>query len=295
MQQGNRRLIIIAALTLAALGLLWRAVFTVNETQHAIVTQFGRPVRTITAAGLQIKWPWQSLLTFEKRLLLYNPRPSEFLTKDKKNIVVDSYVCWRIADPNRFLQTTGDLTGAEMRLHDTVWAAVAAALGNTDLAALVSTNPAEVRLSEIMQQVAEQCRARTLEQYGIEIVDAQIKRLNLPTQNRESVFARMRAERERIARQYRAEGEAEALKIRAEADREKARILSEAYREAEKIRGDGDAQSTRIYAEAYSRDPQFYKLVRTLEAYKKVIDPNTTAILSSDSELLKLLTQGRTN
>jgi membrane protease subunit HflC len=284
----------IAALTLMALVAICRTFFTVDETQFAIVTLFGRPVRTISQAGLHVKWPWQSLLTFEKRLLIYNPRPSEFLTRDKKNVVVDNYVCWRIADPNRFLQTVNDTTGAEMRLHDTVWAAAAAALGSTDLSALVSVHPEELKLTELMRQVTEQCRARAEQLYGIEIVDVRFKRINLPSQNRESVFARMRAERERIARQYRAEGEAEGLRIRAEADQEKSRILSESYREAERIRGDGDAESTRIYASAYSRDPKFYKLVRTLEAYKKVIDPNTTAILSSDSELLRLLTQGRT-
>jgi modulator of FtsH protease HflC len=295
MRERTRKFLTIAALALVTLTLLYRTAFTIDETQFAVVTQFGKPVRTITTAGLKLKWPWQSLLSFEKRLMVYNPRPSEFLTRDKKNIVVDNYVAWRVADPNRFLQTVNDLTGAEMRLHDTVWAAAAAALGNTDLSALVSVRPEDVKVQDVMRQVAEQSRARAMEQYGIEIVDVRMKRLNLPAQNRESVFARMRSERERIAKQYRAEGEAEALKIRAEADKEKARIISEAYREAEKIRGDGDAQSTRIYAEAYSRDPKFYKLVRTLEAYKKVIDPNTTAILSSDSELLKLLTQGKTN
>lgn len=294
MQEKTRKYLSLVALVLVAITLLWRTFFTVDETQFAVVTQFGRPVRTIATAGLKMKWPWQSLLNFEKRLMVYNPRPSEFLTKDKKNIVVDNYVCWRVADPNRFLQTVNDLTGAEMRLHDTVWAATAAALGNTDLSALVSTKPEEVKVPDVMKQVTEQCRPRAMEQYGIEIVDVQMKRLNLPTQNRESVFARMRAERERIAKQYRAEGEAEALKIRAEADQEKSRILSESYAQAEKIRGDGDAQSTKIYGEAYSHDPGFYKLVRTLEAYKKVIDPNTTAILSSDSELLRLLTQGKT-
>ncbi len=295
MKEKTRQFLSLAAAALIALTLIYRTIFTIDETQFAIVSQFGKPVRTITTAGLKLKWPWQSLLSFEKRLMVYNPRPSEFLTKDKKNIVVDSYVAWRIADPNRFLQTVNDLTGAEMRLHDTVWAAAAAALGNTDLSALVSSRPEEVKVQDVMRQVTEQSRTRALEQYGIEIAEVRMKRLNLPEQNRESVFARMRAERERIAKQYRAEGEAEALKIRAEADKEKARIISEAYREAEKIRGDGDALSTRIYAEAYSRDPKFYKLVRTLEAYKKVIDPNTTAILSSDSELLKLLTQGRQN
>lgn len=294
MQENKRHILMRAALVLAVLVLLLRTVFTLDETQYAVITQFGRPVRTLTDAGLHAKWPWQSLLNFEKRLLVYNPRPSEFLTRDKKNIVVDSYVCWRIADPNRFLQTTGDLTGAEMRLHDTVWAALAAALGNADLASLVSIKAEEVKVEALMRQVTEQCRTRAAEQYGIEVVDVRIKRVNLPTQNRESVFARMRAERERIAKQYRAEGEAEAMKIRAESDKEKSRVLSEAYKEAERIRGDGDAESTRIYAAAYSRDPKFYKLVRTLEAYKKVIDPNTTAILSSDSELLRLLTQGRT-
>lgn len=293
MSERTRKFLTISALSLVALTLLYRTVFTIDETQLAVVTQFGKPVRTITTAGLQLKWPWQSLLSFEKRLMVYNPRPSEFLTRDKKNIVVDSYVAWRIADPHRFLQKVNDLTGAEMRLHDMVWAATAAALGNTDLSSLVSSKPEEAPVQDVMRQVTEQSRAGALEQFGIEIADVRIKRLNLPAQNRESVFARMRAERERIAKQYRAEGEAEALKIRAEADKEKTRIISEAYREAEKIRGEGDAQSTRIYAEAYSRDPKFYKLVRTLEAYKKVIDPNTTAILSSDSELLKLLTKGR--
>ena len=290
---GKMKIFAIAIASLLMLVVLMRTFFTVDETEHAVITQFGRPVRTIASAGLKVKWPWQSLLVFEKRLMVYNPRPSEFLTQDKKNIVVDTYVCWRVRDPNKFLQTVGDLTGAEMRLHDTVWAAVAAALGNTELTSLVSTTTEKIRAQQVMQRVTDQCNEQALDRYGIEVVDVRMKRLNLPAQNQESVFARMRAERERIAKQYRAEGEAEALKIRAEADKEKARILSESYRDAERIRGDGDAQSTRIYAEAYSRDPNFYKLTRTLEAYRKVIDTNTTAILSSDSEFLKLLTQGK--
>ena len=131
-----------------------------------------------------------------------------------------------------------------------------------------------------------------LEQYGIRVVDVRIKRLNLPEQNKQSVFARMRAERERIAMQYRAEGEEQALVIRANADREKEVILSAAYKDAEKIRGEGDAEATRIYGQAYSQNPRFYKLVRTLDSYKKVLDDKTTIILNSDSALLKVLTQG---
>ena len=290
----KKKFLTIASATALILIVVIRTFFTVDETEHALITQFGRPVRTIVSAGLKMKLPWQSLLVFEKRLMVYNPRPSEFLTQDKKNIVVDSYVCWRVRDPNKFLQTVGDVTGAEMRLHDTVWAAMAAALGSTELSSLVSTSADKIRAQQVMQAVTDQCNDQALDRYGIEVVDVRMKRLNLPAQNQDSVYARMRAERERIAKQYRAEGEAEALKIRAEADKQKAQILSESYRDAERIRGDGDAQSTRIYADSYSRDPNFYKLTRTLEAYRKVIDTNTTAILSSDSEFLKLLTKGKT-
>ncbi len=282
------RLAVLAAAVLVA----WLSVFTVPETEFAVVTEFGRPVRTITEAGLKAKLPYQGVLRFDRRLAVYNPRPSEFLTKDKKNLVIENYVCWRIQDPVRFVQTVGDPTAAEMRLHDIVWSGLSAALGNYELESLVNSNPDRVRGEELVETLAERVDRRALEQYGIEVVDVRIKRLNLPEQNKQSVFARMRAERERIARQYRAEGEEQALKIRAEADRQREEILSTAYREAEKIKGDGDAQSTRIYGAAYSRDPQFYKLVRTLEAYKKILDDKTTAVLSSDSELLRLLSKG---
>ena len=273
--------------------LLWLIVFTVPETEFAIVTEFGRPVRTIESAGLHAKWPYQSVMRFDRRLRVYNPRPSEFLTKDKKNLVIENYVCWRIQNPERFVQTVGDIAAAEMRMHDIVWSGLSAELGTYELDALVNTNPELLKGDELMSTLSERAGRRALEQYGIEVVDVRIKRLNLPEQNKQSVFARMRAERERIARQYRAEGEEQALKIRAQADRQREEILSSAYRDAEKVKGDGDAQAARIYGAAYSRDPQFYKLVRTLEAYKKILDDKTTAVLPSDSDLLKLLTKGR--
>lgn len=279
----------------AALLVVWLSIFTVPETEFAIVTQFGRPVRTIRNAGLKLKLPYQSVLRFDRRLRVYNPRPSEFLTSDKKNLVIENYVCWRIHDPEKFLQTVGDTTSAEMRLHDIVWSGLSAELGHYEMESLISPTADKVKGDELMSTLAKRSDQRALEQYGIEVVDVRIKRLNLPEQNKQSVYARMRAERERIARQYRAEGEEQALRIRAEADRQKEEILSSAYKEAEKIKGDGDAQSTRIYGAAYSRDPQFYKLVRTLEAYKKILDDKTTAVLPADSELLRLLTRGRTN
>lgn len=276
----------------AALVLLARTFFAVRETEFVLVTQFGKPVRTIIEAGLHAKWFFQSATYFDRRLRVYNPRPSEFLTRDKKNLVIENYVLWRIRDPQRFIETVGDATAAEMRLHDIVWSGLAAVLGQHDLDSIVSTGLEARQAEQVLHNLTAATDRAALEKYGIEVLDVRIKRLNFPEQNKQSVYARMRAERERIARQYRAEGEEQALRIRADADRRREEILSEAYREAEKLRGEGDAESTRIYSQAYARNPRFYKLLRTLESYKKIFDDKTTAILSSDSELLKILVRG---
>lgn len=273
--------------------LLYRSLFTVPETEFVLVTQFGRPVAEHREPGLKFKWPHQGITRLDKRLHLYNPRPSEHLTRDKKNLLVENYVSWQIEDPLLFLRTVGDRSAAEMRLHDVVWSQVSAVLGRTELSELVSTDTEQVRLGSLMSRVTEECRKVARDRYGIHIATVDIKRINLPAQNRESVFARMRAERERMAKQYRAEGEEEARKIRAEADREAEEILSTTYRQAEIIRGEGDAEATRIYGQAFSRDPDFYQMVRTLEAYRKILDEKTTAVLSAESELLKLLTEGK--
>jgi modulator of FtsH protease HflC len=281
-----------AAGVIAVLLLIYLTLFSVRETEFVLVTQFGRPVRTIATAGLHMKWFFQNNLYFDKRLRIYNPRPSEFLTQDKKNIVIENYVAWRIQNPERFVQTVGDPTAAEMRLHDIIWSGLSAALGTHDMESIVSTSSDRVKAGEMLDKLTDLTDRAALEQYGIEVLDVRIKRLNLPEQNKQSVYGRMRAERERIARQYRAEGEEQALSIRADADKQKEEILSVAYKDAEKVRGEGDAESTRIYSAAYTRNPRFYKLLRTLESYKKILDDKTTAILSSDSELLKVLTRG---
>jgi membrane protease subunit HflC len=278
---------------LALFILLYTTFFTVRETEFVLLTQFGRPVRTVTDAGLHAKWPFQWATYFDRRIRVYNPPPSEFLTRDKKNLVIDSYVLWQIADPATFLQTVGSAESAEMRLHDVTWAGLAAALGNQDLGALVAPASEQVQARAMLDGLTERTGAAALEQYGIRVVDVRIKRLNLPEQNKQSVYARMRAERERIARQYRAEGEEQALRIRADADRQREEILAKAYKQAETTRGAGDAEAARVYGEAYSRNQQLYKLVRTLETYKKALDDQTTVILSSDSELLRLLTRGQ--
>src|SRR5690349_5358988 len=279
---------------IGGLLLLYLTFFQVRETEFVLLTQFGRPLYTVTDAGLHVKWPWWSSTYFDKRLRVYNPRPSEFLTRDKKNLVIESYAAWKIEDPIRFVQTVGDATAAEMRLHDIIWSGLSAELGTHDLESIISTVAEKTMASQMLDSLSTATDRAALEQYGIKVMDVRVKRLNLPEQNKQSVYARMRAERERIARQYRAEGEEQALSIRADADRQKAELLSLAYKEAETTRGRGDAESTRIYGQAYSKNPAFYKLLRTLEAYKKVLDDKTTAILSSDSELLRILTRGET-
>jgi modulator of FtsH protease HflC len=288
----TRKTILLVAF-FAGVVLAWLSLYTVSETEFALITQFGRPVRTITQAGLHAKWFFQSALRFDKRLRIYNPAPSEFLTRDKKNLVIENYVAWRIKDPGRFVQSVGDVPSAEMRLHDIIWSGLSAAFGNEDLDSLVSTEREKLQSTEILDAITASSDRAALLQYGLSIEDVRIKRLNLPEQNKQNVFARMRAERGRIAMQYRAEGEEQALSIRANADRQKEEILSTAYRESETIRGKGDAEATRIYGDAYSKNPQFYKLTRTLESYKKILDDKTTIILSSDSDLLKILTKGQ--
>jgi len=274
------------------LVLAWLSTFTVRETEFVLITQFGQPLYAVEDAGLHVKWFFQTATYFDRRLAIYNPPPSEFLTRDKKNLVIESYVAWRIRNPQRFVESVGDAAAARMRLHDIVWSGLAASIGQQDLDALVAVNPAQVKTPAVLDALTAATDRAALAKYGIEVVDVRIRRLNLPEQNKQSVFARMRAERERIARQYRAEGEEQALRIRADADRQREEILSLAYKQAEKTKGEGDAESTRTYSAAYSRNPRFYKLLRTLESYKKILDDKTTAILSSDSELLRVLMRG---
>jgi membrane protease subunit HflC len=287
----QQKKVLVAAIA-GGLLLVYLTFYSTRETEFALITQFGRPVRTVVNAGLHVKWPFQSILRFDRRLRVYNPRPAEFLTRDKKNLVIENYVAWRIDDPDLFVKSVGDTASAEMRLHDIIWSSLSAALGTLDLESLVSASADKVQASSMLDMLTTHADLTALAQYGIRVVDVRIKRLNLPEQNKQSVFARMRAERGRIAMQYRAEGEEQGLVIRANADREKEAILSAAYKDAEKIRGEGDAEATRIYGQAYSKNPHFYKLQRTLESYKKVLDDKTTIILNSDSALLKVLTQG---
>jgi len=280
------------ALLVVVLAVAWRCLLFVDETQFVIVTQFGRPVQTLKEAGLYFKPPYQSALTIDRRMQVYNPRPSEFLTSEKKNIDLDVFVCWSVEDPQRFLETVNDLAGATSRIHDVVWSKLAAAVSRSPLDAIVSVDASKHRLESLVDHVAHECTSAAREKYGIALVEVKIKRIGLPDQVRDSVFERMRKERARIAQRYRSEGNEEAMKIRAAADKEKTVILAEAYAEAEIVRGKAEAEATRTYSEAHQKDPQFFELLRTLEAYKKIFDEKTTILLAGDSELLKYLSHG---
>jgi modulator of FtsH protease HflC len=288
---------VLGALALAA----WSAVFTVDETQFAIVTRFGDPLRVIETPGLQFKWPApiESVVHLDKRLMVLDwPGPGEpcreYLTQDKKNIEVAAYAAWRIADPLMYLKTLGVRAEAETSLGVIVASELGKTLGHHDFSALLSIDPATLQLEPIMADIRAACAATAAKQYGIAVVDFRIKRINFPEQNRNSVFQRMRAERKRIATRYRSEGEEQATKIRAAADQQRTEILADAYRQAQEIQGRADAEATRIYAEAYGQDPEFYEFLRTLESYAKSLTQRTTLVLPADAPYLNLLFKART-
>ena len=262
-------------------------IIVVDETEQIVILQFGKPVQTITDPGLNFKFPApiQVSNSFDKRLLEYDVPPEEVLSRDKKSLIIDNYVRWRIVDPLLFLQTVRAIPTAKTRLDDIVYSELRQELGNHDMAEII-TETREL----IMEKVTIASNEET-SKYGIEVIDVRIRRVDLPQENEASIYARMEAERKRQANKFRSEGEEEAQKIRAATDRDKTIILAEAYKTAQQIRGEGEAEALDIYAESFSKDPDFYEFLRTLETYEKVIDKKTTLVLPGDSKLFKALTQ----
>ena len=268
---------------LVLLGLT--TVFIVDETEQVVILAFGKPVRTITEPGINMKvpFPLQEKIKFDDRLLEYDSPPEEILSKDKKTLIVDNYVRWRIVDPLQFLRTVQAIPTALSRMDDIVYSELRRELGTHDMVEIITENR-----EKLMEIVTFNSNKATLD-YGIEVLDVRIRRVDLPAENEESIYARMEAERNRQANKFRSEGEEEAQKIRASTDRDKTIILADAYKEAERIRGEGDAKAVEVYANAYSADPKFYEFVRTLDTYKKIVDDKTTLVLPADSRLFKLL------
>ena len=276
----------IAIFTLIILFVL-STIIVVDETEQIVILQFGKPIQTITDPGLNFKFPApiQVSNSFDKRLLEYDVPPEEILSSDKKSLIIDNYVRWRIVNPLLFLQTVRAIPTAKTRLDDIVYSELRQELGNHDMAEII-TETREL----IMEKVTIASNEET-SKYGIEVIDVRIRRVDLPQENEASIYARMEAERKRQANKFRSEGEEEAQKIRAATDRDKTVILAEAYKTAQQIRGEGEAEALDIYAESFSKDPDFYEFLRTLETYEKVIDKKTTLVLPGDSKLFKALTQ----
>ena len=286
----------LATLGLGAIlvGLASLCLFTVGEGEFAVVTQFGRPVRVESTPGLKLKFPapFQAVTRFDRRIFALVPSPREFLTLGKQNVVATGFILWRVHDPEKFMQTVFDRVGAESRLGDILFAELGAALGGAPFAAFVST-AGEYRAEAVLAGMTQQYRELALRDYGIDVVDVRLRRLDFPEQNRASVFARMKSERIRISMQYRSEGEEEGLKIRAAAEKAKSGILGEAYKLSQQIRGEGEARAANIYGESLTRAPSFYRFVRSIDAMKKTVDKDTTMVLPVDSELFRLLRDSR--
>jgi membrane protease subunit HflC len=282
-------------LALLVLGLASLCLFTVGEREFAVVAQFGRPVRVESTPGLKLKLPapFQTVSRFDRRLFALVPPPREFLTLGKQSVVATGFILWRVHDPEKFMQTVFDRTGAESRLGDILFAELGAALGGAPFGAFVSTAPGEYRAEAVLAGMTRQYRELALRDYGIDVVDVRLRRLDFPEQNRASVFARMKSERVRISMQYRSEGEEEGLKIRAAAEKAKSGILGEAYKLAQQIRGEGEARAARTYGESLTRAPAFYRFTRSLDAMRKTVDNDTTLVLPVDSELFRLLRDSR--
>lgn len=280
----DRRWVAVVAV-LVLLIAVWNTVFfTVPTWMQAVVLQLGEPVRTVREPGLYVKIPFiQSVLYFDRRLLEYDASPKELLTRDKQQLVVDNYTRWKIIDPLKYYQAVRDEAGAQSRLDDIIYSNLRENFGRQTLLEILST-----KREELMADITRKSNEATRD-YGIEVVDVRVKRADLPEKNEQNVFGRMRTERERLAKKYRAEGDEEARKITSGAEKDVRVLLAEAQRDAEIARGQGDAEAVRIYADAYGRDPDFFSLTRTLDAYRRALPDSTSLVISPDSQFLRFL------
>jgi modulator of FtsH protease HflC len=263
--------------------------FIVDATDYAIVTAFGKPTQVLTSPGLGFRSAYESLRTLDRRLFVYGSPPAEFLTLEKTQVIAAGTVLWRVAEPRKFFETVFDRTGAESRLGDVLFAELGAAIGRNPLTGFVSIDPKTYRADEIVAEIARRCRDIAGRDYGIEVVDVQLRSFDFPKQNRVRLYARMRSERGRISMQYRSEGEEEGSKVRALAEEEKARVLARATQLSHERRGDGDAEAARVYAQALGQAPDFYGFLRAMEASRSLARQRTTMVLSADSPLFGLL------
>jgi modulator of FtsH protease HflC len=271
--------IVLAVLLISAFS----AFFTVDQTQLALVLQFGEPRQVISEPGLKVKVPFvQNVLFFDKRLLNVDPPEQEVIMADQKRIDADAYARFRIVDPLAFYQAVVNEDGARSQLGAVINSSMRRVLGSVPLAAILSPERDRI-MASIQQEVTDAAK-----RFGVQVIDVRLRRADLPEQTSQAIYQRMISERQREAKQYRAEGAQQGLEIRAKADRDKVVLLAEAANKAQGTRGEGDATSIKIYADAFGKDPQFFAFYRSMEAYREALgNSDTTMILSPDSEFFR--------
>jgi membrane protease subunit HflC len=309
--------VVVSVLALTILLVLAGTFYSLEEGQQAVIVQFGRPVgEPVAEAGLHIKLPFvQDVRRFEKRLLIWDGDPNQIPTKGREFIWVDTTARWRIADAKKFLENVATEAGARSRLDDIIDSVVRDQVSASELVELVRSASWEVPEGEVLEEVPAEVREelkkevtrgreeitrtiltearKIIPQYGIELVDVRIKRLDYVESVREKVYARMISERKRIAARFRSEGEGRSAEILGTMEKELRQIRSTAYRRVQEVRGKADAEATRVYGGAYGRDPDFYAFSRTLEAYKEGQNKNSTLILTTNSDYYRYLKHAR--
>jgi len=280
----SRILVLVAGVVaIGAAILAWSALFTVHETEQAIVFQFGAPVKQVREPGLHVKAPFfQNVVYYDNRVLDFAPAAEEVITSDQKRFVVDAFARFRITEPLRFYQAIRTEAQARNQLSSYLISALRSVIGNRTLSAVLS----EER-TEIMQQIQAETN-KAAQALGVEIIDVRIRRADLPQANAEAIFQRMKSEREREAREFRAQGAELAQRIRSRADRERTVLIAEAERAAQTLRGQGDGEAIKIYADAFGRDPSFFSFYRSMQAYREALRADgTTFVLSPDSDFFR--------
>ena len=282
-----RMMAAISAAAVVLLILVYSCVFTVNQIEQALVLQFGKPIRPVSAPGLHFKLPWQEVVDYDRRILDFEPPAEEVIASDQKRLVVDTYARFRITDPLQFYQSAGTELVARTRLSSIMTGALRRIVGGIELQAVISQRRAEI-MHEIRDEVNTQMRG-----FGIDVIDVRIKRADLPEANSQAIFDRMKSERQREAAGYRAEGARQAQQIRADADRQRIEIIADSQKQAQILRGQGDGDAIKITADAYGKDEPFFSFYRSLQAYREALSgPGTTLVLSPNSEFFKYLETG---
>lgn len=281
-----------AALIPAVLFIVYISTFTVSQREHIVLTQFGKPTRTIIKAGLHWKRPGflETVNRIDCRIHTFTTQPIQLLLGDKNPIVLTCYICWRVSKPLLFFQSLVSTDIAVQKLGDMVNSQLGNALGDFGLSDIINTDPDKVLLGELENTILRNTNTNAGQKYGIEVVQVGIRRMAYPAIVADAVYNRMRSERQKEAKKYRAEGKEEAAKIKARTDREVAEIIAEAEKKAHILRGEGERQALKIYSQVYGRDREFFQFTKSMDVYKELLGSNSTIILSTDSDLFKYFT-----